>query len=321
MKNKITHFQVMSNTGDHFPDNLNPSPELSVLEPPQQSSQNTDGPLLTSSPVAAETDTVLVEDVNEDRENDKNDEDEINPKISPIVSRRFADESFVGTSAHLQPINEEDDEYSLKRKRDSFDNVSLASIDSLAPSVLSAKKPKLTRTGSISRTLKRSMSFMTPISSIFRPNRTSVDPNASISSITSVESTTLNESIRRPMKEMFKGMKERITRSSKKDFSQTPKSSKIERFGQKDSCQDADETVDFVTNSTMMEADETTCGGFKTPIAPSKSHSTIGRHSVCGTPTDYSTASRCDINNARKSLIQATSSVATSSTIPVFFFT
>ncbi|XP_059613663.1 protein ECT2 isoform X5 [Phlebotomus argentipes] len=234
----------------------------------------------------------------------------------------LVEDSFVGTSSVLQPINEEEDEFTMKRKRDSFDNVSLASIDSLAPAnVLSAKKPKLTRTGSISRTLKRSMSFMTPISSIFRPNRTSVDPNASITSITSIESTNLNESIRRPMKEVFKGMKEKITRSSKKDFVQTPKSSKwsVERFGRKeDNCREANETLDVTVNTLMENADETTsCGGFKTPIAPSKSHPTISRHSVCGTPTDYPTASRCDTSNSRKSLIQSTSSVATSSTLPI----
>ncbi|XP_055688265.1 protein ECT2 isoform X2 [Lutzomyia longipalpis] len=311
---ECTHV-VMSNTGDHFPEILNPSPELSVLEPPQKQCANTDGggPLLTSSPVQEAKG--VAEAVGTAAQVAQGDGEE---RFSPIAGR--SEESFVGVV--LQPINEEDDESTLKRKRDSFDNISMVSIDSLAPSVMSAKKPKLTRTGSISRTLKRSMSFMTPISSIFRPSgRTSVDPNASLTSITSIESSTLNESIRKPMREVFRGMKERITRASKKDFVQTPKSSKsgrLGRFGKKDDgAEDADETLD-VANATLIEGeDEATCGGFKTPIAPSKSHPTVGRHSVCGTPTDYPTACRSDTNNARKSLIQASSSVPTSSILPI----
>ncbi|GAB0089910.1 ECT2 [Sergentomyia squamirostris] len=315
---------VMSNTGDHFPENLNPSPDKSVLEPPQIriETKDSEGPLRTSSPVEMrdERDKCQANQAGND----------LAEKISPIVCKQNPEDSTI-QSKILQPINEEE-ESAMKRKRESPDNVSLTSIDSMAPSViLSAKKPKLTRTGSISRTLKRSMSFITPIANVFRPNRTSVDPNTSISSIASVDltTTTLNESMRRPMKEVFRGMKERITRSSKKDFVQTPKSSKNSaRFGNRrqEECQDVDETLSssVVTNVTLLECEEpttmTSCGGFKTPIAPSRSHQStiIGRHSVCGTPTDFPSTSRfSDINNAQNLPYQAGLSVAPSSTLPI----
>uniref|UniRef100_A0A1B0CPY3 Uncharacterized protein n=1 Tax=Lutzomyia longipalpis TaxID=7200 RepID=A0A1B0CPY3_LUTLO len=295
---ECTHV-VMSNTGDHFPEILNPSPELSVLEPPQKQCANTDGggPLLTSSPVQEAKG--VVEEVGTAAQVAQGDGEE---RFSPIAGR--SEESFVGVV--LQPINEEDDESTLKRKRDSFDNISMVSIDSLAPSSHTEAQYELH---------DAHFEYFSPI------GRTSVDPNASLTSITSIESSTLNESIRKPMREVFRGMKERITRASKKDFVQTPKSSKsgrLGRFGKKDDgAEDADETLD-VANATLIEGeDEATCGGFKTPIAPSKSHPTVGRHSVCGTPTDYPTACRSDTNNARKSLIQASSSVPTSSILPI----
>ncbi|XP_065360753.1 protein ECT2 isoform X2 [Calliphora vicina] len=129
-------------------------------------------------------------------------------------------------------IDLEDAQSDLKRKRESFDSVSLMSMESFALPT-STKKPKLLRTGSITRSIKRSMSFVavrTPIAKMLRPRRSSValdsapndndntednNENAddSICSIASVE-TTFNESIRKPVKEKFRSLRNRITRSS-----------------------------------------------------------------------------------------------------------
>ncbi|XP_023176297.2 protein ECT2 isoform X1 [Drosophila hydei] len=119
-------------------------------------------------------------------------------------------------------------ENDLKRKRDSFDSVSLMSVDSFALPA-STKKPKLIRTGSITRTLKRSMSFVadrTPIIKTLRTRRSSIavadastflgsetiDADDSVCSLASINST-LNESIRKPVKAL-RSICDRITRSS-----------------------------------------------------------------------------------------------------------
>lgn len=118
-----------------------------------------------------------------------------------------------------------------KRKRDSYDNASLLSTDSMAvPSstLNSAKKLKLIRTGSITRSIRRSMSFVAlknPISTVLRSRRnSSVDPNASIGSITSIESA-FNDSIKNPVKEKMRAFRNRIMKSNKRDI--TPKCNKI----------------------------------------------------------------------------------------------
>lgn len=113
-----------------------------------------------------------------------------------------------------------------KRKRDSFDNISIISTDTFAAQFNSAKKPKLIRSGSITRSLSRSMSFAgmkNPIKNMFRARRDSVDPNASISSVTSMESTFIDTL--RPVKERLIKLKDRITSSnrSKREFCLTPK--------------------------------------------------------------------------------------------------
>ncbi|ETN66757.1 hypothetical protein AND_001451 [Anopheles darlingi] len=128
--------------------------------------------------------------------------------------------------------------YKRKRPEDSFDDQSMLSVDiSIASTVMyggggggtcaggSAKKPKLTRTGSISRGIRRSMSFvtMTPIKSMFRSRRNSVDPNASITSINSVD-TTFNESIKKPVKEKLRSIRDKITKGGRKDTPKTIKS-------------------------------------------------------------------------------------------------
>lgn len=148
----------------------------------------------------------------------------------------------------LLPENE------LKRKRDSFDSVSLMSVDSFALPA-STKKPKLIRTGSITRTLKRSMSFVadrTPIIKTLRTRRSSIaaadastflgsEADDSMCSLASIN-TTLNESIRKPVKEKLRSICDRITRSSSKRAERCPEATP-EQFGQLDS-------------------------GFKTPKAP-----------------------------------------------------
>ncbi|XP_031623915.1 protein ECT2-like [Contarinia nasturtii] len=129
------------------------------------------------------------------------------------------------------PNNDDPNDKDLsKRKRDSFDNISIISTETFATQFSSAKKPKLIRTGSITRSLRRSMSFAAlknPITSMIRVRRNSIDPNASINSITSIESTFSD--IKRPVKEKFLlGLKDRITNSSrsKRDFCLTPQTPK-----------------------------------------------------------------------------------------------
>lgn len=117
-----------------------------------------------------------------------------------------------------------------KRKRDSFDNISIISTDTFAAQFNSAKKPKLIRTGSITRSLRRSMSFVAlknPMNMI-RTRRNSIDPNASINSITSMNESTFSESIKRPVKEKLQSLKDRLTHGnrSKREFCLTPKTSK-----------------------------------------------------------------------------------------------
>lgn len=119
-----------------------------------------------------------------------------------------------------------DDKEMSKRKRDSFDNISIISTDTFAAQFSSAKKPKLIRTGSITRSLRRSMSFAAlknPITNMIRVRRNSIDPNVSINSMES----TFSE-IKRPVKDKLLSLKYRITNSnrSKRDVCLTPKTSK-----------------------------------------------------------------------------------------------
>lgn len=117
-----------------------------------------------------------------------------------------------------------------KRKRDSFDNISIISTDTFAAQFNSAKKPKLIRTGSITRSLRRSMSFVAlknPMNMI-RTRRNSIDPNSSINSITSMNESTFSESIKRPVKEKLQSLKDRLTHGnrSKREFCLTPKTTR-----------------------------------------------------------------------------------------------
>lgn len=196
--------------------------------------------------------------------------------LSPILKLGADD-------VHLQNIEEEqsgDLDGTNKRKRDSFDNISLMSTDSLmmAPSGIfsSAKKPKLIRTGSITRGLRRSMSFVAlknPIANVLRSRRNStIDPNASLTSITSVESHTFNESIKKPVAEKMRSLRNRIMKCNKRDI--TPKGLKSSISGNLisrkfrpilDNCDD--------DMSANVDAAERAAGlsdvpDFKTPLAP-----------------------------------------------------
>ncbi|XP_055621069.1 protein ECT2 isoform X2 [Toxorhynchites rutilus septentrionalis] len=208
----------------------------------------------------------------------------LNPNnISPIMKVNKACEES------LRSIIEEDDDEgdaddyiitnkeALKRRRqeDSFDDISIISTDSLASSVAygSAKKPKLIRTGSITRGLRRSMSFAaikTPITSMLRSRRNSVDPNASISSIASIE-LTFNESIKKPVKEKLRSIRDKITKSNKKE---APKSIKNKGLLNSANLDSLKKVCKFKTDKSvstpehqLRNADKNEVD-FKTPIAP-----------------------------------------------------
>nr|XP_040222614.2 protein ECT2 isoform X1 [Anopheles coluzzii] len=184
----------------------------------------------------------------------------LNPNnLSPILKTErgggsMVDESFRRIVEEKDEDDEDDDTmddyviasreaYKRKRQEDSFDDPSLLSVDiSIASTVGgatnggggalllhggSAKKPKLTRTGSITRGIRRSMSFAaikTPIKTMLRSRRSSVDPNASNASINNTIEATFNESIKKPVKEKLRSIRDKITKSGKKDC--TPKTIK-----------------------------------------------------------------------------------------------
>jgi hypothetical protein len=111
---------------------------------------------------------------------------------------------------------------SVKRKRpeeDSLDNISFMSVES-------TKKPKLFRGGSITKGLRRRMSFgiATPINNMFRKRSASTD--ATNTSICSNFETTFNESIKEPIKEKYRQLKDSFKISKGKKDSSTPKSTK-----------------------------------------------------------------------------------------------
>ncbi|XP_054086250.1 protein ECT2 isoform X2 [Zeugodacus cucurbitae] len=191
--------------------------------------------------------------------------------LSPMDVEPEADDLNADVEEDFGDLNE------LKRKRESFDSISLMSVESFALPT-STKKPKLLRTGSITRSIRRSMSFVavrTPISKMLRPRRSSValdgapndedgcNADDSFCSIASIEST-FNESIRKPVKEKFRSLRNRITRSS----------SKKDKFNMQ-------------AQPTTPEKDdkcerEMPSSGFKTPKAPVKFLSAAAK--AIGTP-------------------------------------
>ncbi|EAL39928.3 AGAP005796-PA [Anopheles gambiae str. PEST] len=163
----------------------------------------------------------------------------LNPNnLSPILKTErgggsMVDESFRRIVEEKDEDDEDDDTmddyviasreaYKRKRQEDSFDDPSLLSVD-----ISIASTPKLTRTGSITRGIRRSMSFAaikTPIKTMLRSRRSSVDPNASNASINNTIEATFNESIKKPVKEKLRSIRDKITKSGKKDC--TPKTIK-----------------------------------------------------------------------------------------------
>lgn len=136
-------------------------------------------------------------------------------QISPIPKETIPDlniNALERTASKRQRIEE-----------DTFDNIS---IDSTSIS-LSTKKPKLMRTASLTKTLRKSLSFgvmKTPINNIFKSRRNSVDQDISASaSMISMEST-FNETITKPIKEKFRRMRDKASRMMKRDhLDHTPK--------------------------------------------------------------------------------------------------
>ncbi|XP_058125472.1 protein ECT2 isoform X2 [Anopheles ziemanni] len=223
----------------------------------------------------------------------------LNPNnISPILKscapEHGVDESFRKIDENADEDEDEDDDvddyviasreaYKRKRVEDSFDDPSLLSVDiSIASNVAygagSAKKPKLTRTGSITRGIRRSMSFAaikTPIKSMLRSRRSSVDPNASTTSITLLE-TTFNESIKKPVKEKLRSIRDKITKTSKKDTPKSIKSKGLITSANLDSLKKVcnfKSTQDKVPNAGMHTPEQPktvdrTEVDFKTPVAP-----------------------------------------------------
>jgi protein ECT2 len=134
--------------------------------------------------------------------------------ISPILKTEEEDDAFPDDSIYGFDSN-------FKRKRfgdDSTDNLSFMSMES-------TKKPKLMRAGSLTKKLKRRMSFgiVTPINNFIRQRRNSADPNSSNCS-TATFNSTFNESIKEPIKEKLRQIKDKVCKLSKKDS--TPKSTK-----------------------------------------------------------------------------------------------
>ncbi|XP_037043788.1 protein ECT2 isoform X2 [Bradysia coprophila] len=239
---ECTHV-IISNTADHFSENQSPLP-LTPTNPSHSPFKNIATEVLTEedpeAPVEHENicensnaathpkivhnspapDGIVLH-LNETNEFiDPND-------LSPILKCKPDDAtSLFGDgldNIEEENSNESEQRDGLKRKRDSFDNIS---IDSMAPSFSSSRKSKLRRTGSITQTLKRRLSFVgNPITKL-RSRRNSVDPNASLNSITSVDSVC-NDSIKsyvkdRPMRALRSMMK-----GVGKDSVKTPKSTKL----------------------------------------------------------------------------------------------
>uniref|UniRef100_A0A182WL58 Pebble n=1 Tax=Anopheles minimus TaxID=112268 RepID=A0A182WL58_9DIPT len=234
--------------------------------------------------------------------------------LSPILKSGLerscmVDESFRKIDEQNEDEDDDMDDYVIasreayKRKRpeDSFDDPSLLSVDiSIVSNVAyggaivggSAKKPKLTRTGSITRGIRRSMSFAaikTPIKTMLRSRRSSVDPNASTASINTFEAT-FNESIKKPVKEKLRSIRDKITKSSKKDTPKTIKSKglitpanldslkKVCNFKSTDKAPNGGAGVGMHTPEHCKQMDRSEVD-FKTPVAPNSSASKVSTRS------------------------------------------
>jgi hypothetical protein len=187
--------------------------------------------------------------------------DETDLKNDGIILKNSGNKEFPPLN-QISPIlklgESELDRTTTKRQRneDEFDNIS---IDSSVMS-LSTKKPKLMRTGSITKNLRKSLSFgiiKTPINSMFRSRRNSVDHDISASaSMISMEST-FNETITKPFKEKLRRIKDKVSKIGKKDHD-TPKMLRKERSFIMPS-----DNVNESKSSLFMN--QSMCGVLKTP--------------------------------------------------------
>lgn len=180
----------------------------------------------------------------------------ITQNISPILKDDKGEDydAFPNESIYEEGFRE-----ATKRKRpedDSLDSISFMSVES-------TKKPKLSRAGSLTKNLRRrmSMTIVNPINSFFRPRRSTVD--ADTSSYSNFE-TTFNESIKEPIKEKFRQIKDKVCKPSKKDLT-TPKSKKTRM-------QMASANMSILQDVTIKTPEKGTFDftqvEFKTPKAP-----------------------------------------------------
>lgn len=179
----------------------------------------------------------------------------VNDNFLPNLEKTKINNSEIGINS-LSPISttkfsmdiESTVQLDLKRKRESFDNVSLISAESFVPPK-STKKPKLLRTASFTKTIKRSISFVakgTPKmlrtrrnSDVLDSERTDDDliaylrDNAddSFCSTTSFD-TMFNESICKPVKEKLRSLRNQFIRThshkEKHSLQTSPKNYQIE---------------------------------------------------------------------------------------------
>lgn len=206
-------------------------------------------------------------------------------KLSPILKERHMISNEIYMEEEYEELfpNEslfDDEKGSAKRKRpndESFD-ISMKSTESFATS----KKPKLIRTGSITKNLRRSISFAamkTPINTIFRLGRNINEKNYSFTSQNSNESP-FNDSFR-AVKSKMRHIKNKISKLNKKGI-ETPNSAKtkiiiasedlvlLKKENKKKSAKGLMSSIrtpeKYKNDSSIME--------FKTPIAPRQSTST-----------------------------------------------
>lgn len=210
-------------------------------------------------------------------------------EISPILKERhmISDEIYPKEEYGLFSSENlfDDDKGSTKRKRpndESFD-ISMKSTESFATSAFgTSKKPKLIRAGSITKNLRRSMSFAamkTPMTNIFRLGRNTNDTNCSFNSTNSNEST-FNDSFR-AVKSKMRHIKNKICKLNKIGIG-TPNATKtkINLIGSEDLLRLT--KVNKINTSKSLLAsvrtpeknkNDSCIMEFKTPIAPRQSSS------------------------------------------------
>lgn len=208
--------------------------------------------------------------------------------ISPILKEDNEEcyDAFPNESVYEEGIREAN-----KRKRpdDSFDNISFMSVES-------TKKPKLTRAGSLTKNLRRrmSMSIVNPINNLFKPRRSTVD--ADTSTYSNFE-TTFNESIKEPIKEKFRQIRDKVCKPSKKDLT-TPKSklSKI-RMASANLSNLADVCIIKTPEKGTMDFAPIE---FKTPKAPLPSSTSTSTSKICRFKVEDASTSFIDnVDNAK----------------------